>query len=1600
MSREIYSKTVFQRFFKENDPKVLAWAENVLAKICGPGILPTYLNKEGEDFKSFWGAITHLFALIVIYGRQYNEIDVNKILFELFIENRGLVTSEVNTQEQMQYLFNNYVKEYEKRGRLDIISKEGVIWGELLRLIQYQTLDEFIFALLSPRDSGWALGHSSPTWNRTDTVVNIIKGYETSRSVENINNYPLINPTGIVLVQDQDNEGSPIQAMTFVGDVLTGIGSTEDQSKLFIVSENLPYQVSCKVKVSDVVNQNITFGVQVYDELKRPISLIESFGTVNSNEFTSGSEGLQLVNSGIYYELRATISKKNRTFIDQLKLNFPNGRGLKMVEGVKHLGLYLVQDRSKPCSNVFIYDIKIKPLYLPFTQGYLGEKNIIASYYENNSSYSNTTVNKFIETYLISYRNILRAQPITSSTETIIYFKVISDRRVYIEGAEITVAGQTLTTNSNGEVSIVLYPGDYLYTVSKDKFIPIENEVLSVIEEDEQVVYVSLRGDLYERRVIFSVRDENNIAISGATVTFNGKFQNTGPDGTTVFMAYPDLYPYTVVKDKYYVVNKSVLVLDDMVENVTLELIPVSDITFIVKHGTEPVPGVQITLSSQQVFDINTPTANSTFIQVTDETGTAVFREVVNGKYNYTAEKIDWLSEGAEIDVVGDQTINIAFEPVPTYTVTFIINDYNPFTGERKFLQNANVTYAGMSKLSDAKGQASFVVKGNLYNYQISLNNYVTQEGSIQPIEDTTKTIDLPQVQYKTTIKVTGIGGAVIKGANVTIGGKIQQTDARGETFYDLPNGTYSYSVSATEYHTKTGNFTVSNSTSTVNVPLDQVLYNVTFTVKEENVISVGALVKFGDQSKTTSNQGIVVFQVPVGSYQWMVSKTIYVTQTGNIDVTGYAVTRDINLIRKNGQVTFYVRDDQGLSVEGATVICGGQTRSTNVSGEAVFTLPIASYSYDVSKLPNYTSQTGSINVTENPQRVNVLLSNKKYSVNFTVFAQTGSSSIRAYNVPVVFEGVTKYTDRNGQCSFTDIKNGYYSYSVANNSTLYQSKTGNVSVSNSDAPVEVSLTYITKESTVYVYRDGSRASGISVTGTSYYENGSVYASISGSTNSSGSYSFSVPAGGTFEVTTEDSLSINKSGSGYANGSTTIYLFKAWILSFNTSAQSIINSISALNSSNSEANGNTLKICPSYSGSSTPSNMYVSFSGRSSLLSVDQWPESWGLSYGSSMFEGCTSLSSVASGSPLINGNVNYMFKGCISLRSIPSALLSRVTGSQAESCFENCGLTDIGGSLFSSNITWYQYVFRNCERLTSVSGSPFGSGADFLGGVFTSCTSLSSVGANVFYNCDYATRIDYAFSGCTNLRNIPSDLFRYCTRLTSTRGAFSGCSLLQAVPANLFGRITTTCSFADTFRECTNLSSIGSSAFTLNASSFISCFKNCSSLSNINNFKRVYSRCQTAQSTFEGSGVTSIPGDLFYNWTSLTTIESCFKNCKSLTSIGSSTYGIVSNCSSLKNCIQFFYGCSNLTGVLKFTTAVNDPTLTSITTYAQSFYGCTKLGNVIAAFRILGEDVSGPLYTVIDLMTGTELINPVTTQGFTGCTVMINSLIPPPSRWQ
>ena len=98
----VYTKTPFSDFFSMNDINVFGWALNVLEKLYRKGmILPDYIqradnnsNLEDEDFIVYWNSITHFFAIIVYFARQFENFETNEILLEEFLKNKDLAFSD------------------------------------------------------------------------------------------------------------------------------------------------------------------------------------------------------------------------------------------------------------------------------------------------------------------------------------------------------------------------------------------------------------------------------------------------------------------------------------------------------------------------------------------------------------------------------------------------------------------------------------------------------------------------------------------------------------------------------------------------------------------------------------------------------------------------------------------------------------------------------------------------------------------------------------------------------------------------------------------------------------------------------------------------------------------------------------------------------------------------------------------------------------------------------------------------------------------------------------------------------------------------------------------------------------------------------------------------------------------------------------------------------------------------------------------------------------------------------------------------------------------------------------------------------------------
>lgn len=1605
MSQEIYNKTVFKRFFEENDPAVMEWAENVLEKVSSPGILPTFIKKDGEDFKAYWETVCHIFALVVLYAKQYNEIDANKILFELFIENRGLVTDEVDTLEQMKYLFNNYVKEYRKRGTLDIVNKEGAILGELLRLIRYKTEDEFIFALLMSRDTGWTMGHSSPTWNRTDTVLNVTKGYETTESVKDLNAYPLVNPTGVVIVDDIDNNGTPIQAMTFVGNVLVGISSEIDKTKLLPVSENLSYQISFKVKTSSTSNQNLKFGVEVFNEAVQPMICKESYGSAESNNFVSGSKGiLKLPVAGVYYECRAILSRKNRAYAKQLELNFPKGRGLQMKDGMKFLSLSLTQDRSKSSASVYIYDIKIKPLFLPFYQGNLGEKDVIAAYYLNNSLTSEEGVKEFTEDYLVAYKNIMGSEDIQPLKEKNVIFKVLSDRGAYIEGASISILGKRLVTDRNGEASIVLYPGDYSIDVEKSLFMNIEDRLFQVLEDDEetQVEYIQMQGDVYERKVTFIVRGENERPIQNALVTFNGEFKYTDSSGNAIFMTFPGLYPYTVSKTDYYTINKNINVQDDQSEPVTLILIPRYTVTFTVTNSsTGAVEGANVTLTAKDRLTVE----NAIVYSESKRTGTdgkVTFTNILGGDYTYLVEKQNWIPVNGDVVVDSNKDIQVNFNSMPTFNMTFTVNDYNTFTGEKKPLNGATVRFAGLTKQTSDSGQAVFEgVLGGKYSYDVFYDNnhqrvYV---GNYEFYNNSNLTIDLKQLTYKTTIKVYGAGGTVVEGAKVKVNDKdFVQEDSSGVVL-ELPNGQYTVIASYEEYEDREQQFTVNGNDQVVSIYMDQTLYDLTFVVTEDNgIISNGTRITLnqggaGEQTGLTNN-GQIKFSVPRMRYDWVASKQYFSNQTGVVQPNDLSKTVNVAMPRKETRVQFYVyNSDTRLPVSGASVKPEGlSTQNTGSDGTTTFTMQMGkTYRYEVS-VYDYQTTEGSVTVNQESmpqQRVGV--SNKAYSAHITVKSRNGYNINRAY---VTYGGKSGYTNSQGQLTLTGIQSGLYNATCTADN--YQSQTkNNIVISGADTYIDFTLDYELTITYIYLRKENVLQPYASVNIRTTAPDGSSYYSGTDQTNGSGRITVSSPSGGYVYASATDSECVGTGDESTNAGGSSIYLYlwKALIVSYSGSPQtpSVSNGVY-------EIVGREVRVQGGSRNTSNPSTVYANFRNHTRATAIKQWPESFSIQGSSgtynvdaaggnhSAFRGCTSLSSIATNTiPSISGGVICWFRDCTSLRSIPSGLFTKMTGNSCAGAFWGSGVTSLpSGQLVPTSCIYHSSLFRSCKSLTSCVGNGTfgrGGGTEDFHAVFFECTALKNTGglsatSSPFSNSTNAQYMQYTFQGCTAITELPVLWFRYCTNIVSFVGCFVGCtSLVDGWSTAMFFYSSKATNLQSLFENCTYLSipyGQGLSSSVTNASRM---FANCRNLSDISSFDIKNGKLQNAESMFENTGVKQIPAKFFNDLTTLTNLRRCFAGCTSLTSFGRTRNYVgqpgtsarpvnvdignqfnntnFENISGNLNCTEMFANCTNLSLGTEQTYAVSYTSLYDRSVAGvgkvnmdRMFYGCSKLGTV------------------------------------------------------
>lgn len=214
-----YERSIFRKNNRLYALENLRWAYNVLNKTKGSGIVPTFIDR-GKDFNTFWEWITHFYAIIVNFSRQFKDISKKEELLTEYLKQKDVypntkisiyevieITPEGTMKKfirPLEDIFNVY-EEFRERGTKDTYKK-------IQTLLETTSKDLFYCNYLSRKDTSWYLNRYSPMTNEIINDIILTKMEEFSREISyyNADLKLLENDLGLSLYYIDMNENNNI----------------------------------------------------------------------------------------------------------------------------------------------------------------------------------------------------------------------------------------------------------------------------------------------------------------------------------------------------------------------------------------------------------------------------------------------------------------------------------------------------------------------------------------------------------------------------------------------------------------------------------------------------------------------------------------------------------------------------------------------------------------------------------------------------------------------------------------------------------------------------------------------------------------------------------------------------------------------------------------------------------------------------------------------------------------------------------------------------------------------------------------------------------------------------------------------------------------------------------------------------------------------------------------------------------------------------------------------------------------------------------------------------------------------------------------------
>ncbi len=179
--------------------------------------------------------------------------------------------------------------------------------------------------------------------------------------------------------------------------------------------------------------------------------------------------------------------------------------------------------------------------------------------------------------------------------------------------------------------------------------------------------------------------------------------------------------------------------------------------------------------------------------------------------------------------------------------------------------------------------------------------------------------------------------GEVLDGVEVQLNDSIKYTGESGTiTFFNMPQW-ITLSALMDNYLDYAERNMIINSDTVIRLQLDPVTYQVVFELLDENTREPfwGANVYLNDINKSTDDLGRVTYEIPSGTFHYLISKLSYREETGELQISSDTLFT-FNLVRIEAYMKFRLRKE-GVPVNYASVVIASDSILTNNLGISLF---------------------------------------------------------------------------------------------------------------------------------------------------------------------------------------------------------------------------------------------------------------------------------------------------------------------------------------------------------------------------------------------------------------------------------------------------------------------------------------------------------------------------------------------------------------------------------------------------------------------------------------------------------------------------------------